>query len=274
MNFKLSQLVKIGAFVVPIVPAASMAHSVFIESAKMEIWGQFNSLIIFLALSGGFAFELIGIGAGHMSIRFFVSKDWTFFALSAVALFAYVAIGLAELGFTTFGLFLIIAPFVYLLSGMLEVAEQQAADKKESDRIERERQAEADRRAAEIEQQKHETNMAEMRAKAAFDREEKAKNNEAKRQREMAKVVSGEVSKKVASGLRQVAKMVADQSLVNKVLPEVKGTKKLIIETLIETPSATRTQLAEKAGVSPQAISGHAKSLTEMFFEKSLNGAG
>ena len=274
MKFKLSQLVKVGAFVVPVVPAASMAHSVFIQSAEMEIWGEFTSLIITLALAGGFAFELIGIGAGHLSVKYFVSESWGFFTLSVIALFAYVLIGLAELGFTTFGLFLIIAPFVYLLSGMLEVSEVQAADKKEADRIESERQKEIDRQDAERRQALHEIRIEEMKAKAEFDRAEKAKNSEARRQRQMAQVVSGKVSQKVASGLQQVAKLVADQSLVNKVLPEVEGTKKLIIETLVETPSATRAQLAEKAGVSPQAISGHAKSLSEMFFEKSLNGAG
>lgn len=267
MKFKLSQLVKVGAFAVPIVPAASMAHSVFIESSKMEIWGQFTWLIVGLALAGGFAFELVGIGAGHMSIRFFVSESWTFFTLSVVALLAYVLIGLVELGFTTFGLFLIIAPFVYLLSGMLEVAEQQADDIKESAKIERERNLEADRRKAEMERARHEIELEEMKATAEFKRSQQAKDKEAKRQRDMAKMVSGNVAQGVASGLQQLVKLVADESLVQRVLPEVKGTKKIIIETLVATPSATRSQLATKAGVSPQAISNHTNSLAKKFFD-------
>lgn len=260
MKFKLSQLVKVGAFVIPIVPAASMADQVFKEVSVGTSFAQFVWVTSLLAFVGGIGFELVGIGAGHLSVRYFVEKRWSFFALALTALLVYVGVGFYKFGATTSGLFLIIAPFVYLLSGMIEISE--AEEVENAKLATHEAQLKEIERLQEIEDKK---------AEAEFKRAEKAKEAEHKRHLQAVNQVSGKVASGFASGLQQLAKLVANESLVNKVLPEVKGTKKVIIETLIETPSATRAQLATKAGVSPQAISNNTNSLAKMFFEVANN---
>lgn len=260
MEFKLSNLVKWSAFVIPIVPAASMADQVFKDVTVGTSFSEIFWLTLILSFVGGIGYEMVGIGAGHLSVRYFVEKNWTFFSLAAIALVVYVSIGFFKFGTSTSGLFLIIAPFVYLLAGMIETSE--AAETK---------QKELDARAAEIEQQTHELMMAERAADAEFKRQEKAKANEFKRQQAATNQVAKQVSSSVAGGLQFLVAQIKNEAVYKRLLPEVDGTKRVIVETLHATPDATRQELAATAKVSPQAISKNVSGLNKMIGQFSAN---
>ena len=256
MNFKLSNLVKLGAFVVPIVPGAAMAHEVFLSSLNMEVWGEYLLIVGLLSLAGGIAFEIVGIGAGHVMVQMFNAKKWIYFSVAVVTMTAYIAVGLYKLGLSTFGLFFIMAPFVYLLSGLVELAEETAEDTK-AERIAARR---AEKEEREFERQQR-----------ALDAEAKRKIKEQKATAKLVSTVSREVSK---SSLQMVYEMVS-RGEFDAILPRVKGPKKLIIETLKETPEETSSKLtaklADKLGTTPQNIGKHAKGLLDIATQFSQN---
>lgn len=245
MNFKLSNLVKIGAFVVPIVPGAAIAHRVFLSSLNMEVWGEYTLIVIALALAGGLAFEIVGIGAGHIMVQMFNAKKWVYFGVAVFTMLFYVGVGLAELGLSTFGLFFIIAPFVYLLSGLVELAEE-TADQSKRERVE----------ALRFE-----------REQTRLDNETTRKIKEQKATAKLVSTVSTEVSK---SSLQMVSEMV-QSGVFDPILPRVRGPKRTIIETLRETPDETQAKLAEKLGTTSQNIGKHAKGLLNIATKFSAN---
>jgi len=152
-KFKLSNLLKIGAFIAPVVPGFTIAHRVYLNAQNMDVWGEFLVFPWFMALVSIALFESIGVGSGYLTTRFAIDKKWIAFSVASLAMIAYIGVGLFEFGLTLFGLFFVLAPPVYILGALLEIEEESQTDKKQ---VEKERRA--------------------------FNRQEKAKDNEARRQ--------------------------------------------------------------------------------------------
>jgi hypothetical protein len=162
MGLKLSNLIKVGVWIVPLVPGAIVAHRVFLLALALEFWGTSPWFPLILAIAGGVAYELMAIGAGHALVNFYAVAQWDRFTVAAVVIGFYLWGGLSEVGLTLLGSFFVVAPFMYILQFFQEEIEKAAVSSSADSDFELEQQG-LDREAERKEREQQ----------AAFEREEK-----------------------------------------------------------------------------------------------------
>lgn len=193
-----------------------------------------------VGLVSAIGLEIVGILAGHLAMEFWRSGRMNRAYLAAGIMAIYVLIGIVELWGTIGVVMFLIAPLVYVLVALNQVAEYEQRegekDKKRSQVIDyRQHEAEA--------QRKHDLELERLRLA-----------NEVK----LAKVNAATIAQPVT--VAAVAPPVA----------ELTETQQRILDAFRAQPDATITAIAEQLGVSRQAVSKQAKKMNGVLHEVRL----
>lgn len=232
-----SFLSSIAILTVPLAPVFFFGWQVHTEvlATSQSLW-----LSIPVGLLSAIGLEIIGILAGHLAMEFWRSGNMQRAYLSGAVMLVYVVIGVWELWGTIGAVMFIIAPLVYVLVALQDVATLERHDAtiaaKRSDVIGyRERKEQADR-----EQQ--------------FKLEKLRLDADVKR----AKVAGATIPQPVL--VAPVAPQVA----------ELTEAQQRILDAFKAQPNATITEIAGQLGVTRQAVSKQVKQMNGVLHEVRL----
>lgn len=232
-----SYLSTLAILTVPLAPVFFFGWQVHTEvfTTSQSLW-----LSVPVGLLSAIGLEIIGILAGHLAMEFWRSGNMQRAYLSGGVMIVYVVIGFWELRGTIGAVMFIIAPLVYVLVALQDVATLErhdaAVSAKRSDVISyRERQAQADR-------------------EQAIELERLRLANEVK----LAKVAAATNPQSVT--VAAVAPQVA----------ELTDTQQRILDAFRAQPGATITAIAEQLGVTRQAVSKQVKQMNGVLKEVRL----
>lgn len=127
------KLATVAVFAVPVAPAVFLGLRLFAqgreEAAEMFTGNALSVVLLLLALAAGLTavgLELVGILSGHITARLFQRKDWRW-VLTGAALIAYTVLGFYSLRGTVGAFAFLIAPLIYFVTAVGNVADDQQA---------------------------------------------------------------------------------------------------------------------------------------------------
>lgn len=219
---------------VPISPVFFFAWDVYTEVlTKADYW----ILAAAVGIVSAIGLEAVGVLAGHLTMEFWRTGKLSRAYLSAGIMAAYVLIGVIQLWGSIGMVMFIIAPLVYVLVALRQVAEQEAT---EHDRNEK-RSIVIDYRAKEAQaERQHKLDLERLRL-----------TNEVK----LAKVQAA------------TAPQPSPVALVAEPVAKLTDTQQRILAAFKEQPGANITQVAEMLGVTRQAVSKQVKQMNGVLHE-------
>ncbi len=224
----------IAIVAVPIAPVFFFAWDVY-----KEVLGRANYWLLAagVGLVSAIGLELVGVLAGHLAMEFWRTGNTQRAILSGGIMGVYVLIGVVQLWGTIGMVMFIIAPLVYVLVALRQVAEQEATE-----------QARHEKRSVVIDYRAKEA-QAERQHKLELERLRLA--NEVK----LAKVAAATTPQPIE---------------VAPVAPRLTPAQERVYNAFTETPGATITEVAERLGTSRQAVSKHVKAMNGVMHEVRL----
>lgn len=127
------KLATVAVFAVPVAPAVFLGLRLFAqgrqEATAMFPGSAMSAVLVLLALAAGLTavgLELVGILSGHITAKLFQRKDRRWL-LTGAALIAYTALGWYALRGTVGAFAFLIAPLIYFVTAIGNVADEQQA---------------------------------------------------------------------------------------------------------------------------------------------------
>jgi hypothetical protein len=128
------KLATVAVFAVPVAPAVFLGLRLFAqgqqEAAEMFPGSSLSAVLFLLAVAAGLTavgLELVGILSGHITARLFQRRDWRWL-LTGAALIAYTILGFYSLRGTVGAFAFLIAPLIYFVTAVGNVADEQQAE--------------------------------------------------------------------------------------------------------------------------------------------------
>lgn len=125
------RLATVAVFAVPVAPAVFLGLRLFAQGQKEAVemfpGSALSAVLFLLAVAAGLTaigLELVGILSGHVTAKLFQRRDWRWL-LTAAALIAYTVLGWYALRGTVGAFAFLIAPLIYFVTAIGNVADEQ-----------------------------------------------------------------------------------------------------------------------------------------------------